>query len=437
MESHGFMRAAHKATVPAIVVKGISDAGDAEKARLEKETGGFFRVYSCSNAMVAVLEMANRKPRPPIDATQRLVPSSRRVASSPTLTGVVSGTSIVRADVPPPPDIFLGRTEDLSRLLEMLGNAGASADSCPVTISAIHGFTGIGKTALAAKFAAEYASAAGFVDGVLWATATKKRRFLTIASRWGRTLEYPKLVSAASTEEGIGNLRAALADRRILVVLDDLWSLELMSLVRRAIGRGSALLMTTRLPGLVIEAGLPSSRIHHLPPLDRASSLQLLETLCPGVTIDRAAVCDRLLTKLECLPIALHVAGRLLRLEQDAGLDTGRVLNEIDAALVVSNSAPLDRADPDTGAVPSVAALLELSVHSLSAVERARFAQLAVFGEGATFDLEALARFWGIEDARPTLRGLHRRGLIESAGGRYRIHSLLLALASRVLDRDS
>lgn len=55
MEAHGFMRAALEAGVPASVLKGISDVGDAEKAELEKKTGGFFRAFACANALLAVL----------------------------------------------------------------------------------------------------------------------------------------------------------------------------------------------------------------------------------------------------------------------------------------------------------------------------------------------------------------------------------------------
>lgn len=57
MESHGFMRAAREHEVPATVLKGISDVGDDEKASLEKRTGGFYRAYACSNAILAALHI--------------------------------------------------------------------------------------------------------------------------------------------------------------------------------------------------------------------------------------------------------------------------------------------------------------------------------------------------------------------------------------------
>jgi nucleoside phosphorylase len=61
MESHGFMRAALEAGIPASVLKGVSDDGDKAKSKLEKKTGGFFRAYACSNAILALLHSINFK----------------------------------------------------------------------------------------------------------------------------------------------------------------------------------------------------------------------------------------------------------------------------------------------------------------------------------------------------------------------------------------
>lgn len=66
MEAHGFMEACHHSGVAASVLKGISDLGDADKAKLETESGGFYRAYACSNAVVALLHMLRQKPRPPL-----------------------------------------------------------------------------------------------------------------------------------------------------------------------------------------------------------------------------------------------------------------------------------------------------------------------------------------------------------------------------------
>ncbi len=60
MESHGFMNAAHEQGIPACVIKGICDDGDDNKGEIEKETGGYYRAYACSNAILAVLHILDR-----------------------------------------------------------------------------------------------------------------------------------------------------------------------------------------------------------------------------------------------------------------------------------------------------------------------------------------------------------------------------------------
>jgi len=77
MEAHGFMEACHQKEVPACVLKGISDLGDTGKATLEEQSGGFFRAYACSNAVLALLHICLLYTSPsPRDRTRSRMPSS-------------------------------------------------------------------------------------------------------------------------------------------------------------------------------------------------------------------------------------------------------------------------------------------------------------------------------------------------------------------------
>jgi hypothetical protein len=178
MEAHGFMKAANTAPntpIPAIVMKGISDAGDAEKERLERETGGFFRAYSCSNAVVALLHILAQKPRTPIPDDKRLgAPASRptqsRTPDSP--QGVSFSQHIdfgadwkrLEAFSRENLDSFsykiagtipLARTRVMERLEAQL----ASNDTVVVT-----GRSGVGKSCVARTMVAERASRALWFD---------------------------------------------------------------------------------------------------------------------------------------------------------------------------------------------------------------------------------------------------------------------------------
>lgn len=75
MEAYGFMEACRNYEVPGSVLKGISDLGDSGKSKLEANSGGFFRAYACSNAVLALLHMLALRPRiggPGVGRSRRL-----------------------------------------------------------------------------------------------------------------------------------------------------------------------------------------------------------------------------------------------------------------------------------------------------------------------------------------------------------------------------
>jgi nucleoside phosphorylase len=65
MDAYGFVKACHNKEIPASVIKGISDLGDSGKNALEAKSGGFFRAFACSNAVLALLHMLEFQPRRP------------------------------------------------------------------------------------------------------------------------------------------------------------------------------------------------------------------------------------------------------------------------------------------------------------------------------------------------------------------------------------
>jgi len=102
---------------------------------------------------------------------------------------------------------------------------------------------------------------------------------------------------------------------------------------------------------------------------------------------------------------------------------------------VIEAKAPTDRADIENQTIPTVAALLKQSTDLLPNQTRECFAFLGAFApKPATFDLEAMAAVWQVEDPKPILRELAARGLVEPAGGRFQMHALLVAHARSLLD---
>ena len=87
MEAHGFMRAARQEGIPASVLKGISDLGDAGKGQLEASMGGFYRAFACANACLALFHSLELGVLPPTvsgsTARHPMTPPSQRSHRSP------------------------------------------------------------------------------------------------------------------------------------------------------------------------------------------------------------------------------------------------------------------------------------------------------------------------------------------------------------------
>jgi hypothetical protein len=144
-----------------------------------------------------------------------------------------------------------------------------------------------------------------------------------------------------------------------------------------------------------------------------------------------------LANQLERLPLALQVAGHLLREEaRNSGLGVKQLLQELrDATQLLPKKAPADMIGGDE-TTPTVSALLRKSTDVLSEQARKCFAYLAPFAaKPATFDLAALKAVWkDMADAKQMAALLTARGLLEPVGGgRFWLHALLAAHAKSIL----
>ena len=175
--------------------------------------------------------------------------------------------------------------------------------------------------------------------------------------------------------------------------------------------------------------------VYRLDVLDDASALALLQRLAPGVT-DEAAL-QELVTALEGLPLALQVAGHLLRDEDELGLGVDALLANLRAGTgLLTADAPADRRTPADETTPTVATLLRQSTDRLPPEDRERFALLGAFApKPATFAVDALMSVWEVEDPVPTIRRLVRLGLLEPMGDRrFEMHAVLVLHAQTLLD---
>jgi hypothetical protein len=143
-----------------------------------------------------------------------------------------------------------------------------------------------------------------------------------------------------------------------------------------------------------------------------------------------------LVQKLEGLPLAIQVAGRLLHTEARLGFNVANLLREMreGEALLLARS-PADMTGTESRI--SVRALLQQSVDLLDQYSLRCFALLGVFAPNpATFSEDAMQALWEATEteARQVIRTLMDRGLIEAPSpGAYTIHKLVADYALGLL----
>ncbi|HEX6037691.1 NB-ARC domain-containing protein [Longimicrobium sp.] len=331
----------------------------------------------------------------------------------------------------------------MDHVKELLGVGAETRQVRVQALAAVHGLPGIGKTTLANRLSHDPEVHATFADGVLWGAIGPLPNLLARVAGWGNVLGSQEMLGAGMLRQALEALRQLLRGKRMLVVLDDVWEVEHATPIIDACGADCALLVTTRAPGVVDGLEVPAHAVSKVAPLSPDQALELLELLAPTVVQAHPEACARLVAELECLPLAVHVAGGLLRAEERMGWGVEELLDELGTSTALLwAKAPRDAVDHDTPALPTVAALVERSVERLPPELKIAFMGLGAFSaQPAVFSLDELRVVLSelrvvemMDDPRPVLRGLVSRGLVEPQGaGSFQIHPLLSMYARSLL----
>lgn len=358
------------------------------------------------------------------------------------LGGMLQKSTVYKASpgsVPPRPALMVGRESALLNVKRKIGlvppsanGAGGVEPTSPITI--LHGWPGVGKTTLAAALAHDPQIAQIF-DKVLWASLGENPDTVAQLSNWAAAVGLNSRVNQ-TVESLAAQLRAHLRDKQILLIVDDVFEPEHFIPFNIG-GAQSHLLVTTRFRTVAQQLKSTANDVIKLDVLDLESALHLLMQLAPLPVEQHRDLCIELVGDLECLPLAIQVAGRLLQAEAEMGWGVEELLNELrEGTRLLEEKAPADRADIESQTIPTVAVLLKKSTDRLDDDLRLRFAFLGAYeAKPATFDLEALKDSWLDLDPKPTVRKLVDRGLLEPvADERYWMHSLLVAHARSLLE---
>ncbi|MCR9096681.1 MAG: NB-ARC domain-containing protein [bacterium] len=244
----------------------------------------------------------------------------------------------------------------------------------------IHGMGGIGKSVLANSLARDHEVRLAFPDGVYWIPVGRSPRLLDLQRQLIVALGDDTAVD--DIPSALQRLRELISDRRLLLILDDVWErahAEAFDIVAPR----SRLLLTTRDAGFsaafagksyAVQSPSQEEAVSILARSSEQSAGQL-----PEAARDVAEACGR-------LPLALSLCGgmarkgapwdRILRLLRDARLELVRDRHRVQASH------------------QNLWNVIEVSVRELEADEQDRLAELATFLGNQGTPEAAVATLW-------------------------------------------
>jgi DNA-binding SARP family transcriptional activator/Flp pilus assembly protein TadD len=331
------------------------------------------------------------------------------------------------AQLPVDVHAFAGRAEELARLDAVLAGAGRPPGA--VVISALSGTAGVGKTALAVHWAHRvrgrfpdgqlYANLRGFdPSGSAMSPAEVVRGFLD-------ALSVPPRRVPPGLDAQLGLYRSLVADRRMLIVLDNARdSAQVRPLLPGS--PGCLVLVTSRseLTGLVAgEAARPVT-------VDLLTAADAHDLLARRLGADRLAAepqaAARLVERCARLPLALAIVAA--RAAARPGFALAAIADELDR-----DRDGLDAFDLGDTAT-DLRAVLSYSYRTLSP-HAARLVRSLAAHPGPDLTAPAAASLTGLPEAsaRRALTELTRAHLVtEQVPGRYGCHDLLRVYAAEL-----
>ncbi len=367
----------------------------------------------------------------PEDETTRLYTSLRSDSKAVRPISITPSNSSANV-LPPLPALIIGREQALGDLKQQLG----LPNKLPAPLIIVQGWPGVGKSTIIAALAHDSAVAEFFPDGILWTSLGETPNVLGELNIWAEALGLSLPTQEHSIEQLSTQLTAALRDRRMLLIVDDVWQTEHLGPFKVG-GQFCALLVTSRLNQIAEALAPTAADIYRLAVLGNDAALELLWQLAPEIVAQYPESARDLVHDLEGLPLAIQVAGRLLHNEARLGWGIEELLSELRRGVhLLQAQAPGDLAKLGQTPTPTIAALLKRSTDALDPQTQQHFALLGLFvPKPATFDLGAMAAAWDLPDPRPVARVLVNRGLLEPiGGGRFQMHALLVMHARMILD---
>ncbi|OVA20125.1 Disease resistance protein [Macleaya cordata] len=290
-------------------------------------------------------------------------------------------------------DEILGMEENKNKLLLWL-----SEDEPRRTIISIVGMGGLGKTTLVTKVYNDQIVKRIF-DCWAWVSVSQTYRIeellLSMIKEFidRKQVVVPRNLGSMNYRQLVDVLISYLHDKRYVIVLGDVWSIDLWSKIRGALPNNrcrSRIILTTRNENVASSVGM-GSRVHHLQPLLEKDAWSLFcrksfwrnhDRTCPRELKEIAKV---IVKKCEGLPLAIVAMGGLMSSRDQTVFEWKKVHDSLNWQL--SNNAMLER----------VKAILLLSFNDLPFYLKHCFLYCSVFRDGHPIKRKKLIRLWVAE----------------------------------------
>jgi hypothetical protein len=340
------------------------------------------------------------------------------------------------------PDNFVPRPDALKAVKTKLLGTDNRSDRTLV-VSAIAGLGGIGKSVLAAAVVLDAEVQERFEDGILWVTLGQNPDLLSLVGDWIRQLDKSREAFSANTLEAAKQyLGTLLAERRMLLVVDDVWNAAHGEWFRVG-GADCRVLVTTR------EARLDGAEYYDLDLMTEDEAIELVrQKLGQRWQAEQEAEVRAFAKLLGRLPLALDLAANQVR----DGLSWGELRSEFEverrsifhgkgcrssALKLLDSSEAWERLDEGEQRKYSLQACFNLSLKRLSRERFEQFAWLGVLPEDVNLNVNVAAVLWEVSllQAKKALIDLRNRSFLtsgaESIEGEpsYRVHDLMHDMA--------
>ena len=365
---------------------------------------------------------------------------NRRSPQSKAVTAAIGGLQIsgLKPGVPMPkfkPVVWVDRPKPLQEVKDLL--LGMMEQT--LSIAAVYGLGGIGKSVLAQVLIEDAEVQQNFPDGILWKTLGQNPDLQNCLGDWIRELDKSRdSFSATTLESASGYLHNLLAERRMLLVVDDVWDAAHAEWFRVG-GAGCRVLVTTR------AAYIPGAVRYYLALMSPDEALKLMQNeLGHQWTAEMEKPAREFSKSLGYLPLALKlIAVQVGRGRSWENLRKAFFEERVRLRMLDQPGVKLADLSEEKQRDYSLRACLQLSLRWLEPEQLSNFTWLGVLPEDATIRQGMAMVLWDVADweAEEGLLALYESSLLSRGAdtwdgeATYRVHDLLHVLAKELIEQ--